>query len=321
MTLSHPCVTVVIPAYNAAATIRRALDSVLAQTFQDIETVVIDDASGDATADIVTRQYGAQVRLLRLPRNAGESAAMNAGIAEARGRLIAFLDADDEWLPEKLERQVAALEQHPRAVMAVSGCRFQDRLGRLLREESIAWPGAAPDEVWRLLLARTLIAKPCVAVRSDALRRAGPFDVGLAIGADQDMWIRLALLGEVIFLPEVLTVVHDTAGSLTKVHADKADRYMLPMIRRHIEQQRSRLARSEVRAILAERYTTVGRNLYVSGALLRGVNLLLCATLLGHAVPENLWYLLTASPPARCLKRQARRLTGAGASWSRRSAA
>jgi glycosyltransferase involved in cell wall biosynthesis len=304
--MATPYVTVLIPAYNAAATIRRAVDSVLAQTYRNYEIVVIDDASRDATAEIVGTQYGDQVRLLRLPRNLGESGAMNAGIAVAKGDLIAFLDADDEWLPEKLARQAAALERNPNAVLACSGCRFVDATGSQSRDAGIFALSVAPSEVWRLLLAQTLIAKPCVTARAKALSAVGPFDTGLAVGADQDMWIRLAATGEVEFVPEILTVVHDTAGSLTKVYADKIDRYVLPMIRRHIEQQRHRLSRREIRAILGVRYATVGRNLYFAGSLVRGANLLLRAALLGHRVAANLWYLITASPPAKAAKRLAR---------------
>ena len=120
--MTKPFVTVLIPAYNAAETIQRAVDSALAQTYRNYEVVVVDDGSRDTTADIVTTLYGDRVRLLCLTSNQGESAAMNEGIAAAEGELIAFLDADDEWLPDKLARQVEALALNPDAVMAASGC-------------------------------------------------------------------------------------------------------------------------------------------------------------------------------------------------------
>jgi glycosyltransferase involved in cell wall biosynthesis len=303
--MSRPRVTTLVPAYNAAATIRRAVDSALAQSFRDQEIVVVDDASRDDTAELVARSYGDRVRLLRLTANQGVSGASNAGIAAANGELIGFLDADDEWLPGKLARQVEALQSSPRATMVVSGCRFLDASGGVLRDESEV-PDVPPDQVWRLLLARTLIARPAVVARGDALRAAGPFDVGLPVGEDQDMWIRLALAGEVVFVPDILTVVHETAGSLTRRYADSADRYLLPMIRRHVEQQRHRLSRREIRAILGERCATVGRNLYASGAVLRGGLLLARAMLLGHHVSDSLWYLVTASPPLRTVKRMLR---------------
>src|SRR5438093_4604419 len=97
----QPLVTVIVPAYNAAATSARALESALAQTYRQIEVIVIDDASNDATSEIVAAYRDERIRLLRLPRNQGESGAMNEGIANARGEYVAFLDADDEWLPTK----------------------------------------------------------------------------------------------------------------------------------------------------------------------------------------------------------------------------
>jgi hypothetical protein len=111
------------------------------------------------------------------------------------------------------------------------------------------------------------------------------------------------MAGEVEFVPEFLATVHDVPESLTKVYADKADRYVLPMIKRHLGEQQYRLSRNEVRGILGARYTSVGRNLYLTNSVLRGGGLVLRAVLLGYRAPENLWYLVTASPAARAFKR------------------
>ncbi len=168
-----PIVSVVIPAFNAAATIGRAVDLVLAQTYRNYEIIVIDDGSRDATADIVASHYGDRVRLLCLARNQGESAAMNHGIAAAEGELIAFLDADDEWLPDKLAKQVDALNRSPDAVMVSCACRFLDVRGDVFREFGMPPKGIDKNEVWRLLLAGSFIAKPCVVVRAAAFRKVG----------------------------------------------------------------------------------------------------------------------------------------------------
>ena len=298
-----PSVSVIIPAFNAAATIRRAVDSVLAQTYRNYEVIVIDDGSRDTTADIVASHYGDRVRLLCLARNQGESAAMNHGIAAAEGELIAFLDADDEWLPDKLAKQVDALNRNPDAVMVSCACRFLDVHGNVFREFGMPPDGIDKYEVWRLLLAGSFIAKPCVVARVAAFRKVGKFDTNLAIAADQDMWIRLAMTGAVEFVPEFLTTVHDTAGSLTKVYAAKADKFVLPMIRQHVERQRHRLTPHDVNRILSERYAAVGRNLYQAGSVVRGTALIAKAVSMGYRVPQHLWYLVAASPPAQVLKR------------------
>jgi len=108
---TEPAVSIVIPAFNASWCIRRAVDSVLAQTFTDFELIVVDDGSTDETAEIL-RSYGDALRVVSQP-NGGMSCARNAGIRIARGRYIAFLDADDRWLPAKLERQVKLLDDRP----------------------------------------------------------------------------------------------------------------------------------------------------------------------------------------------------------------
>jgi glycosyltransferase involved in cell wall biosynthesis len=300
--LGQPLVSVVVPAYNAAATIRRALDSALAQTYAAFEIIVIDDGSRDETAEIVSSYDSPLLRLIRLASNCGESGAMNAGIEAARGEFIAFLDADDEWLPEKLTKQMAAFGANPDAVLVTCGCKIFDMAGNASMDFGVAPTGLAKREVWRGLLAATYIAKPSVVARASALREVGPFDTTLPIAADQDMWIRLAMIGEVEFLHDCLTLVHDTEGSLTKVYATKTDRYVLRMIRGHVARRRGDLAPAEIRRILGTRYTSVGRNLYRVGRLARGASLLLRACALGDRVGENLWYLVTASPPARVVK-------------------
>jgi glycosyltransferase involved in cell wall biosynthesis len=303
MAMTSPFVTSLIPAFNAAATIRRAIDSALAQTYQSLEVVVVDDGSGDKTSEIVGSYARDDVRLIRLSSNQGASGAVNEGIAAAKGEFIAFLDADDEWLPTKLAKQIAALQSNPRAVMATCGCRFVDGDGNVFREFGMPPPGIDKSEVWRSLLAATFIAKPCVVARTAALRAVGPFDIDLPVAEDQNMWIRLSMTGEVEFVPEYLTLVHDAPRSLTKVYADKVDKYVLPMIRRHISQQDARLSSEQVKAILGARYTSVGRNLYMTGSLVRGTALILRAMLLGDHVWENLWYLAAASPPAKAVKK------------------
>jgi glycosyltransferase involved in cell wall biosynthesis len=306
MAMTSPFVTSLIPAFNAAATIRRAIDSALAQTYQSLEVVVVDDGSGDKTSEIVGSYARDDVRLIRLSSNQGASGAVNEGIAAAKGEFIAFLDADDEWLPTKLAKQIAALQSNPRAVMATCGCRFVDGDGNVFREFGMPPPGIDKSEVWRSLLAATFIAKPCVVARTAALRAVGPFDIDLPVAEDQNMWIRLSMTGEVEFVPEYLTLVHDAPRSLTKVYADKVDKYVLPMIRRHISQQDARLSSEQVKAILRARYTSVGRNLYMTGSLVRGTALILRAMLLGDHVWENLWYLAAASPPAKAVKKVVR---------------
>lgn len=297
-----PFVSVVIPSYNAALTIRRAIASVLDQNYPNLEIIVIDDASTDTTAETVEGLNVPEVRLLRLPRNVGETGAMNAGIAEARGRYIAFLDADDAWLPTKLNKQIAALEKNPNASFVTCVCRFSYGEHQPDQPFGIPPPGLDKARAWRWLLAKSFVAKPCVVARAECLAKVGPFDSGLRVAGDQDMWIRLSLVGEIEIIEEVLTIVYDTPGSLTKVYAQKAADYVLPMVNRHLEMLRPSLTPKELRQIVGERYTNLGRNLYVSGNNLRGAEILLRAIATGTEIGGNMWYLISASPPARKIK-------------------
>jgi len=305
---TRPFVSVIIPAYNAEPTLARAINSVFAQNYPNVEIIVIDDCSKDGTSQIATGFNRKEIRLLRHEKNAGECGAMNSGIAIAQGKYVAFLDADDEWRPTKLEKQIEALERNPSAVFATCACEFVGTDGVPYMEFGMPPAEFRKKELWRQLLVRSCVAKPCVVAHLASLKAAGSFDTSLRIAGDQDMWIRLSRLGEVEFIPEFLTVVHDTPHSLTKVYGRRLADYLLPMVSRHVESLRPELTPSEVRSILGERYTSVGRILYVNGNFWRGLGLILQGSLQGTKVRENAWYLMTASPVARSLKQTMKRI-------------
>lgn len=143
-----PRVSVVITAFNRAHIVGRAIASVLAQTFDDYEIVLVDDASSDDLAGVVAARGWPKLRLVRNPVNRGIGGAKNAGIQAARGRYIAFLDSDDEWLPHKLKRQIAALEARtdgvPLSFTAYTIVRETgQRVARVPRPSSASWFEAA----------------------------------------------------------------------------------------------------------------------------------------------------------------------------------
>ncbi len=202
-----PAVSVIIPAFNRADVLGRAIDSVLAQTYPDFELIVVDDGSTDRTAEVV--QTFADPRIRYIPQaNAGVAAARNTGLAEARGRFVAFLDSDDRFLPHKLAVQVAVLEASPEVGLVAGGYRVVSASGEPLIERHPwhAWP--------RLDVQTWLYACPVtvhsVLVRREWLARAGGFDLSLNGQAeDWDLWLRLAYAGCLMaWTPEVVCVYH-----------------------------------------------------------------------------------------------------------------
>ncbi len=191
----EPVVSVVVPAFNAGAVLADALASARQQTFREIEVIVVDDGSTDDTADVARRFEREDARFaLVSQRNGGVSAARNAGMGHARGEWVAFLDADDEWFPEKLARQLEEARRCPRADFLFSNyVERRDGVDVGLRYRSsrkLPRGSCLP----RLLFA-DLFGTSTVVVRRDLLDRAGSFDPSLAAGEDWDLWLRMAESG------------------------------------------------------------------------------------------------------------------------------
>lgn len=212
--IEAPTVSVVIPAYNAAWCVRRAIDSVLTQSWRDLELIVVNDGSTDKTADIL-RAYGD--RVIRIDQdNAGMSAARNTGIGAARGRYIAFLDADDLWLPDKLARQVALLEQQADLAFCSTCARFEDPDGHPAGEWGC--PASGRVSLPQVLENHAAIAggASSVLARSEIVKRLGGFDEALRGAEDTDLWVRLAAEGEFACIAEPLVVVLRRPDSVSR---------------------------------------------------------------------------------------------------------
>lgn len=194
-----PRVSVIIPAYDAAHFLGDAIESVLAQTYRDFEIIVVDDGSTDETAAI-TGRYGSTVRCIH-QENAGVSAARNRGLALSRGQYIAFLDADDSWLPSKLEKQMAALEASPGSMLCHTATHivFPDFVSRSAILDDL--PGPVLHNL--LLWGNAVNLSTAVCDRS-LFDLAGGFDPELSQCADWDLWIRFAMLTGFVYLSEPL---------------------------------------------------------------------------------------------------------------------
>lgn len=293
--LQAPLVSAIIPARNAVAHLPRAIESALAQTYQPLEVIVIDDGSEDATHQIAA-YYGDRLRLIRLSRPLGPGGARNVGIGAAHGTYVAFLDADDEWLPEKTERQVAVIESVPDMTFVFCRAALVSKAPgapMLVNQDRAPVSGS---NAWKVLLAYPLVSTPTVLVRRDTVLRAGSFDAKLPIAEDQDLWIRLARLGQIGYVEEVMARVHDTPGSLTKRFAHEGVVHTLEVVDRHIKAAAGELTTAEIREVYAERSASLGRNAYAAGQTMQGVRLLLRSVRLGRPALPVLTYLIAASP-------------------------
>ncbi len=198
--MSQPRVSVVIPSYNCERYLPEAIDSVLAQTYQDFEIIVVDDGSTDRTANVLS-QYGDRVRAV-YQQNQGVANARNHGIQLARGEWIAFLDADDVLLPHKLEAQLAVADAHAGLGMIHSGWNRVDAEGNVLM----------PVELWRqvpeLTLESWLRWKPvlpsAMLFQRKWLEQIGGFDPRFPPAEDTELVLRLALKGcQAKWLPQI----------------------------------------------------------------------------------------------------------------------
>ncbi len=206
--MDTPLIAVVIPAYNRAATLRRCLDSVVGQTVSPSEVIVVDDGSDDGTADIA-RAYGDMgVRCIQLPHNAGAQAARNRGIAESTAEWIAFLDSDDEWLPGKLERQVAELEAvdfDPWTVLHTGALRKPANQDVL---EPVQLPLVNGGDVYATLLCRPGPLFPSLIASRVALARIDYLDERVPSYQEWDTSIRLARDCRFVLIEEPLFIYH-----------------------------------------------------------------------------------------------------------------
>jgi glycosyltransferase involved in cell wall biosynthesis len=228
--MTGPLVSCVIPVFNGEAYLREAIDSVLAQTWGTVEVLVVDDGSTDGTA-AVARSYGHPVRYLH-QENAGPAAARNRGIEAARGALVAFLDADDLWAPERIARQVVALEADPRVSYTL--CLIQnfwipeleaEADARRLRREGAPAPG---------YLAGGVLA------RREAFEQVGGFDPQLGHGDSADWFLRARRAGlEEVMVPEVLVFRRIHGDNRSRVHADASREEFLHLIKRQLDQRRA----------------------------------------------------------------------------------
>ena len=207
-----PLISVVIPVYNNETTIQETIESVLSQSFSDLELIVINDGSQDSTLKIVSSILDPRLKVFSYP-NTGLAATRNRGVSHASGEYISFIDADDLWTPDKLEAQFKALQGNPQAAVAYSWTDWIDESGQFLR------PGghiSVNGDVFATLLVRDFMesgSNPLI--RAEALAEVGGFDESLPAVEDWDMWLRLAARYEFVCVPSPQILYRVSSSSMS----------------------------------------------------------------------------------------------------------
>jgi glycosyltransferase involved in cell wall biosynthesis len=196
-----PAVSVIIPTFNRRGLVQQAIDSVLAQDFDDCELIVVDDGSTDDTAEALA-VYGPRIRVLRQP-NRGVSAARNAGIRAAAAPLIALLDSDDLWLPAKLARQTAFFQAHPGILICQTEEIWVRNGVRVNPRKKHRKPSGM---IFERSLELCLVSPSAVMMHQSLLEAVGLFDEALPACEDYDLWLRVACRYPVYLIDDPLIV-------------------------------------------------------------------------------------------------------------------
>ncbi|MDV4343030.1 glycosyltransferase family 2 protein [Methanoculleus sp. YWC-01] len=215
-----PAVSVVIPLYNKGPYIARALNSVLTQTFQDFEVIVVDDGSTDDGAEIVREFTDPRIKLIQ-QENQGVSAARNRGIEASLADLIAFLDADDEWLPRFLETTSRLKDRFPSAGAYATAVNTSYKgiikRSRYRSVPSPNWEGLITDYFRSAVFGDSILLSSSVAIPRDILLEMSGFIIGEKWGEDLDLWGRIALKYSIGFSTSYCSIIHVTSENLEKI--------------------------------------------------------------------------------------------------------
>lgn len=259
---SEPLVSVVLPTFNRAHSLPRAIRSVLGQSYRNLELLVVDDCSTDDSERVVAAiaKSDPRVRLVRREHNGGAAAARNTGIREARGEFVAFQDSDDEWLDGKLARQVAALQAAGEGtILCVTAYLVYQQGSRgaswLLGRDNMVYP----TDMRRQALVTFFFTTPTWVARTRVLRELGGFDETMRCWEDWELGLRLVARGDVAMIDDALHIQHESAGSV-----NRQDKAYGPAMRRILDQHEERW-RNEP-AALAEHCFVIGRHEMLYGS-------------------------------------------------------
>lgn len=258
--MDNPKVSIIIATYNYARYLPMAIDSVLKQTFQDFQLIIVNDGSTDDT-DGMIRPYleNPKVRYV-VQKNQGQAVAFNNGIAQSTGELIAFLDADDIWMPNKLEKQITCLEKNPNIDFCYTNSFYMDYCGKIYGTPMIKnhIESHSPDQI---MLENDILTPSAVMMRRSLLKAVGPFRNGM-VCSDHDMWVRCAEIGgRMEFLSEALMAYRNHTSQINRSYKNWKDRLELF----HLAAMRYPYDLSTRRRFMAKIYYRIGLTMKNNG--------------------------------------------------------
>ncbi len=267
MTTRQPEFSIVMPAFNAERTVGPAIRSALGQTVEDLELLVVDDGSTDATSEIVSSLAADDPRVVLIPsENRGPAIARNLALARARGRFVSLLDSDDLYLPTYLEEVSAVLRDDPAVGFAFPDAWvLDDSSGRIRRTYTLAdyAPPSADQPTWLRQLVGYNVVHCMAMMPRPVLERVGPFDERLRAAMDYELWLRIAAHGYgAIRIERPLGVYRVTAGSITSqrrlVTANLCELYRIVAEEYDVDDDVRALAREKLRSVELERSALEG---------------------------------------------------------------
>jgi glycosyltransferase involved in cell wall biosynthesis len=294
--MSNPLISVIIPSYNYARYLGQAIDSALAQTYSNVEVVVVDNSSSDNTLEVL-ESYGNRIRWFQQP-NQGVSGSRNRAIKESCGELIAIMDADDVWLPEKLAGQAEMLK-NPRVGMVYCGLQYIDAESRLLDEMYISGlRGHVLKSLAQLEAPGVPAAGSSALIRRECFDKVGLFDQELSISADWDMWRRIACHYEIEIVRKPL-VLYRQHGAAMHLKLDVFEHDMLHAFASMFRDPAAAEVHTIKRRCYANLYSQLSGSYFQAGKLGKSISYGLRSV---FAWPPRLAYLL--SFPYRRMRRR-----------------
>lgn len=216
-------ISVIIPTYNRADVLERAVQSVLRQTYTNLEIIIVDDGSTDDTEQLIVQMKDERIRYIKQGANSGVAMARNTGVMHATAELIAFQDSDDYWYANKLEKQMEYWKMHPEWGMVYSAYRMCRANGQKLKVPAEGLWGALEGNIFSTILVNNTVGAPTMLLRKECFQKIGGFDTELECIEDWDFTLRFAEQYTIGYVQEMLVDAHQSLGGVSSRTAEFFD--------------------------------------------------------------------------------------------------